>query len=862
MTLTFWKMLALVTMAGCLAACGGAEGDSPASLLKALKLREQALATPAMLPGTEGRVRAMAVQGTIGPELLLDWAELSYASLFPKGASTQRLVYAGVAYTVRYYATTGNYLGITDDGGVWGYGPFTGNSLRSYGKMADYTCLVSPKLCEQPAAVCRTEIASGFTGDLNATYPDAGGSSDGGSADGGGADGGSAGVGGSEGKVLGGRIRVIRLADGAVLGEGTTDSTRGLATVRWCKADMPVLLELRGAPGAKYYDEAVNDLIEFPLTQRLRALVDRFDENVGVSALTEAAYLYAMNNIVNDPVPIRSGAKPLVTDGVPVGMTAVQVSEANQFVLGRMNGFFTNGLKQSSVKTLATPIDQSSGRNVLPRNRYGRYAALTGSFAKVAREYYFDSTAPALSFANQIAADLTDGMVNNRQLDGRSTVASGRRTFDPYSASERWTLGMGKMSERFGMDLVAADGEYYVRDTETLVPHDDPRCKDRFQFEYFYLSKFGAITRKYLKAPAGDCAVSSTDSNAYGFEFDFLTDAVALETAEFRTRNFAISNIGEVWGWGSNYCGALGTGDPVDAYARKPVKVPKLEHVVTIQRSRADDGVIALTASGDLFSWGLSSSKVGHPPSAFTVQCPPRTVSPPGPAFSSQRAIVTPRLIDGLPPVNSISMTANIVAAVTLDGNLYQWGIGFLEGTYDSQGWTRSIGLSDVPRKMQVPEPLSKVVGKFDFQWALSNSGAVWGWGFNYEHVYDSNYRDDANIVWPPKAVVGVERAIDVSAEDALALALLADGSVMSFRPSQVAVRVTGGRCRAGEIFDPEVGLRPVYEVIPKAARLYKGGFIGDNGKYYYSYGIDGEDVYGDGVVWGCMMTFQDVLQP
>jgi hypothetical protein len=146
---------------------------------------------------------------------------------------------------VRLYPVTGNVTGVAADGGVWGLGPFTGQVLTSFGRIDDFTCLVAPERCPAVNPSCTTTVASGFGGDLNAVY-DAGGD---GSADG---DGGSAGVGGSEGKVLGARLRVYRLSDGALLGEGTTDPVQGLATVSWCKADLPVLLQLQGAscPGA------------------------------------------------------------------------------------------------------------------------------------------------------------------------------------------------------------------------------------------------------------------------------------------------------------------------------------------------------------------------------------------------------------------------------------------------------------------------------------------------------------------------------------------------------------------------------------------------------------------------------------
>ena len=371
-----------------LAACSD-RPDAPASTQAALA------AKPLMLAGPPDRKR-LSVDPTVNVDALFNWAERTWTGLFPAGPLTLPLEANGQRWLIRSYPGTGNILGVAADGSVWGLGPFNGQALTRYGHKDEFLCLVSPDRCGPPPA-CQTRIDTGFGGDLNAVYEAAGGGGgdggggDGGGGDGGGGDGGgaggdgsgSAGVGGSEGKVLNARFRAYRLRDGALLAQGVTDATLGLATMNWCAADLPVLLELQGAPGAQYYDESLDRLVDFPLTARLRAMVDRFDENVGVSALTEAAYTYAMNQWRADPVEIAAGRAPLLTDGIPVGLSGAQVRQANQRVLDEVNNRLSDRLRQPSMKALATPVDQNSGRNALPNNRYGRIAALTGGFAKL-----------------------------------------------------------------------------------------------------------------------------------------------------------------------------------------------------------------------------------------------------------------------------------------------------------------------------------------------------------------------------------------------------------------------------------------------------------------------------------------------
>src|SRR4029450_12732417 len=99
-----------------------------------------------------------------------------------------------------------------------------------------------------------------------------------------------AGAGAGEGKVLGGLMTMTRLSDGLVLGSAVTDNSRGLVNIKPCRADFPILLTLTGQAGAKYFDEGTLQLTDFGPSKILHALIDSFDENVGVSPLTEAAY--------------------------------------------------------------------------------------------------------------------------------------------------------------------------------------------------------------------------------------------------------------------------------------------------------------------------------------------------------------------------------------------------------------------------------------------------------------------------------------------------------------------------------------------------------------------------------------------
>ena len=125
--------LALSTL---LVACGG-QSETPTSEALApvaapLSLQMHALAA--------GRPRALAV--AITNEQLFAWAQRTYPALFGTAApQTLTIEHAGKTFDVRFFAATGNYLGVAN-GEAFGLGPFTGNALQSFGAMQQYAELV------------------------------------------------------------------------------------------------------------------------------------------------------------------------------------------------------------------------------------------------------------------------------------------------------------------------------------------------------------------------------------------------------------------------------------------------------------------------------------------------------------------------------------------------------------------------------------------------------------------------------------------------------------------------------------------------------------------------------------------------
>lgn len=840
-------------LAGLLLGCGGADRPAePPALAKAVQAAPaaQAVARSLAPPGADTRKKALAAGSAVAVEDLLDWAERAWPTLFPVGPVTQSWETGSQSYRLRQYGN-GNTVGVAADGTVWGLGPFTNQVLTNYGAKDSYLCLVSPGLCD-PQPKCRMEIRTGFAGDLNATYEPASGdgSGDGGAA--GDGDGGSAGAGGSEGKVLGARFRAYRLADGALLAQGLTDTTRGLATIHWCPGDLPVLLELQGAPGAQYYDEALDKLVDFPLTQKLRALVDRFDENIGVSALTEAAYLYAMNQLQGDAKAISAGLKPVVTDGVPVGLTAAQVRQANQRVLDEVNNRLSETLQQSSMKALATPVDSSSDRNALPRNRYGRLAALTGGFTRLARSYNRDTATPALTFTRQFALDLSDGRLDETTLAGQPVAGLAQRTYQASQASQDFTLGQGAMAQRFGQDTTLLDGEPYV-DFQFLWLAYSPDCHQGWgetAIGDYFLSKIGTVTVRVSNAPPGGCIWDSGFTRSY--ELNFLRDIRKLVPGA-SGRMFAITNSGDVLGWGWNSCNRVGNGVISDTISARPVKVAGISRVVDMVLTGGVN--IALTTDGEVYTWGADYNlAAGQGPAEGRPTCLDRWWGPTNEHYTVP-IVSQPTKVPGLS--NIVAIAANpgwsSVAAVDADGRRWEWG-----QVSDGKGSSTVLG---TPRLVPSTVPVLKISASPSMFFGVARGGRVLTWWLAPEEIFEGQ---KASELSQPRLLDGVTDVVDIVSDTVGGtMALRSDGSVMlwgHWRRQDGDVTLTPKPGINFPVYDP---LSPNFSSpLPRMVRLtVLGGFVAAMGANGLSYRFAPGPTPGE-FRWDVNSLYTDVPSP
>lgn len=270
---------------------------------------------------------------------------------------------------------------------------------------------------------CRAGVLTGFTGSFNDVMVQApyrpppsgalgGADSYGGTADGdsgGGGDG--AGVGGSLGQFLRTKVEVRR-ADGSLLGTATTDNDKGMVTLVTCDYRGPLRITLRGErDDASYYDESRKLNVSFTGRSMCAVLPGR-TKNIGVTPLTNAACAY-----LDELVKARAAAP-----GRAAWADEALIEQANAAALKAYNDHAGPNFRLDDITRLPVVIGQQldQQQDVLGFDQNGIYAAVLAGLVQSAARYDPTSTSPALSFTDQIARDLTDGVLDHRDAAGQS----------------------------------------------------------------------------------------------------------------------------------------------------------------------------------------------------------------------------------------------------------------------------------------------------------------------------------------------------------------------------------------------------------------------------------------------------------
>ncbi len=608
-------------------------------------------------------------------------------------------------------------------------------------------------------AVWGEVVTSADTSRLELLHGGGDGGTDGG-ADGDGADGG-----GGLGKVLNARLTVTRVADGALVGSALTHPVTGLVRIKAGPGAGPFLLTLEGAAGATYFDEGKNTLLPFGAGQVLHALVDRIDENLAVSPLTEAAYRYAINNFVANPAQVRAGTSPLLSTASVATLTAAQIRLANEQVRLEINRLLPQQLQVPSVKSLPTPIDATSGASTLPVSRYGLAAVVTGGLVRKANNYLPTATVPALELTEQLARDLTDGFINGFALDG--TPASGAAAYYDVSRDgvELGTTS-ASVSLQFGATTTLALSPF-VSDFTLATYYGGTTATDSCELQYdkAALTREGRINLQRVTPRTGERCLGPI-GNTVQLLRGFVDDVRFLRA--IYSQLFAVKNDGSVVAWGDANCGRLGDGG---SRGRRdtPVAVVGLRDITSLAAGNYHG--VGRDKLGLVYTWGADSqgqlglgSSVVYDDTACDIFGGRVGVAP-----SPARAVFTPRQVPGLSNIVSVAADQQTSLALDSSGRVYQWGSVTSElRLFDNAiAPTLVTGLSSI-------SALATVGG---FNLALRSDGTVWGWGANTSGQAGDGTRTPKPT---PVQIPGLADVVQIAGDSSgSAAALLRDGTVM-----------------------------------------------------------------------------------
>lgn len=564
-----------------------------------------------------------------------------------------------------------------------------------------------------PASVCASAVVTGFSGNIETQLPTTGGEVGAGAAGGSGDGGSGAAAGGGLGKVLGGLLRVTDLSTGSVVGEAITDSTSGLVTVRTCSRTGPFLLTMEGRPGAKYFDEGLERLVDFGPGNALHALVDVWDEHVGVSPLTEAAYSYALNNFKRNPADVASGKAALALTGDLQGLTAAQVVAANNLVRDQINARNIAGFDLVSAKSLPLPLDASSSTTALSQTRYGKAASVNGGLVKATQFYNPGVATPALTFAQNLARDMTDGVINGFSLDGTPASQSADIAYDSVRLPVASMVGINAMSQRFAVDRLTT-ASLTLDEYADMFGVGDWTGLCHFQELAGLLSNGVVAVRRDDKGgiPSASCNLDKYNGILIP---NFITDVKLLVGAIGVT--YAVKKNGDVYAWGNSRFGSMGAEIPEGVY-RTPQLIRGVSNITSLSAGNGTGvtvndknlgGVIARDDKGQVWQWGRSGPTTSRPVTRVTglknivkvfsrlgnyfaldtlgqlyawgsgtdgllANATPAT--PVGDRFWLLQAppIDTPQIIPGLGKVRDLAFVDDTAFALLADGTVYGWG--------------------------------------------------------------------------------------------------------------------------------------------------------------------------------------------
>ncbi|MGI8430245.1 MAG: RCC1 domain-containing protein [Solirubrobacteraceae bacterium] len=231
----------------------------------------------------------------------------------------------------------------------------------------------------------------------------------------------------------------------------------------------------------------------------------------------------------------------------------------------------------------------------------------------------------------------------------------------------------------------------------------------------------------------------------------------------------ALSSSGQLYTWGANFSGQLGTGTTHDSSVPKSVTAGAIPVGAKLTEIAAGGNHnLALSASGQLYAWGenVFFGELGN--GTTTNQSAPVAVSAGAIPAGAQ--------------VTQIAAGDRHSLALDASGQLYAWGrdnhgqLGI--NSLSNESAPSRVAMYDIPAR----EAITQIAAGDNYSLALSASGQLYSWGENEAGRLGDGDTTDLSVPETAALPAGMR------------IASLAQGSVASHRLALTASNGTGGR--------------------------------------------------------------------
>lgn len=302
---------------------------------------------------------------------------------------------------------------------------------------------------------------------------------------------------------------------------------------------------------------------------------------------------------------------------------------------------------------------------------------------------------------------------------------------------------------------------------------------------------------------------------------DFFSNKIVRDVGCGSRHTVFVLDDGTVYTCGCNDLGQLGN----DKGRKKPEHVGALDAQNIVAVSCGEAHTLALNDKGQLFSWGLA--KDGQLGLSIIEEC-----------------VRVPRNIKSLSDVQIVQVACGHMHSISLsrEGHIFVWG----DNRFGQLGLGSELKKETTPRRLQSLSgiPFHQIAAGGAHSFALTQSGAVFGWGRNKFGQLGLNDEMDRSCPCLLKSLRS-QKIVHISCGEDHTAALTKEGGVFTFG--------AGGYGQLGHnSTNHEINPRKVFELMGNivtqiaCGRQHTLAFVPSSGRIY-SFGLGGNGQLGTG---------------